>query len=47
MMTMINSSTLMLRCKPATPASLEASAGSYTLVSFEAREVRGRLRMRQ
>ena len=43
---MINSSTLMLRCEWATPASLEASVGSCASVSFEAREVRGHLRMR-
>ena len=47
MMTMFNSSNLMLRCERATPASLEASAGSCASVSFEAREVRGLLRMRE
>jgi hypothetical protein len=45
-MTMVNN-TLMLRCEWATPASLEASAGSRASVSFEAREVRGHLRMRE
>ncbi len=43
---MTNDSTLMLRCERATSVSLEASAGSCTSVSFEAREVRGLLRMR-
>lgn len=43
---MVNSSTLMLRCEWATPASLEAFLAGVRRLSFEAREVRGHLRMR-